>query len=142
ATGKAAQRCWQPTWRAGAYFFPDSRHFAVGQKYAPALHVGCQHLCAAFPVAMDDFRDSVALFRIKDGGLEEVFPGQLAETLVQSVPACDRAGNCHRIDSFKRHPAEILSSQVLDGEPLGRPATGIEPIKLAWLGLPAHGKQV
>src|ERR1039458_1334567 len=101
------------------------RGLAMGQKYAAALGIAFYPIWRGFPVGMDNFGNWIPLLGIKDGGLEQFFPRQSSETLVQYVPPCHGSGHSDGVDDGIQHRNRSLGFQVFNGQALRRPSAGI-----------------
>ena len=88
---------------------------------------------------MDDHQGSLAWFQ----GRRQIFRQFLAsEALRQFLPAVHNARHGNGIDALLRHIAQSLFAQIFRSQPLGRPAAGIQPIKLAGFGVIYNHEQI
>ena len=118
------------------------RRPAVAQKDPPGVLVLGQLGFLGMPRLVNDFGDGITVVRVVDGGLEQIVPGKASEALVQFGPTVHASRHGDGLDSFLRHGGMAHGFQHVDGEPLGRPAAGIDGRELAGFGLPINGEQV
>ena len=117
------------------------RH-AVGQVDAPGIGIAGKFGRLSEPGLVDDLGDRVAVFRVVDCGREDVFPGQLAELLMEFGPAIDAARHGHRLNAELRHGGIAHGFEQVDGEALGRPAAGVDAGQLAGFGLVVDDEEI
>src|SRR5579872_6522437 len=81
------------------------RRLSVRKIRAARLLFGLEPLniggyCPSF---LDGLRHGIALFRVRDRRLEQVFPGEFTETLVHLGPTINRAWYGNSVNAVSRH---------------------------------------
>ncbi|MNT34370.1 hypothetical protein D3C72_1703480 [compost metagenome] len=118
--------------------FAGLRRAALGQERVGKAGLGRQFGRLVGPLACDGGRHREAVFGIRDGGLEQLGEGQLAEAVRQGLPAGDLAGHGDGAPAGAGHG---VSAVEVFGRPGGRrAAAGIQAMELAVV--PDQGEHV
>jgi hypothetical protein len=114
------------------------RRLAIRKKNPHRLMIGANlgDVRRIDPSLMNHFRNRRALFRVCDCGLEQILPGQLAESLMHFEPAVHGAGNRHAVDAFLGHRLHAFRREECGRKIARRWSRSVQPGQLARRGLP------
>ena len=83
-----------------------------------------------------------AFLGVRDGGLEQFLPGELAVFLMDLRPAVHGAGDGEAMDARGGHRLRTLFGQELRRKRLGRGSRGVQADQFSGLALPVEDEEV
>ena len=115
---------------------------AIGEIGRQGIRRFAQAFLGLGPPSGDDLGDRKALLGVLDGRTQNIREGQLAELLMQVVPARNAAGHRPGQRAVFGNLLQLVHLEVFARGLVGRAAAGVEAVQLLGLVVPDDGEQV